>query len=60
MITKAELRKAIAGKCKDCIYDNSEPGTWRQQVTACTIKDCPLWAVRPKATVRIKEVKQDD
>ena len=26
------LRKAIDQKCKDCTYDSTAPGTWRQQV----------------------------
>jgi len=42
------LRKAINGKCKDCIYDNKAPGTWLQQVAECTSPDCTLWDVRPK------------
>jgi hypothetical protein len=42
------LRAAINGKCKDCIYDpKSGLGNWRQQVTLCAIKTCPLWSVRP-------------
>lgn len=42
------LRAAINAKCKDCIYDPlSGLGNWRQQVTACTIKTCSLWPVRP-------------
>jgi len=38
------LRKAINRKC---IYCESGPGTWRQQVAACTSKTCPLYSVRP-------------
>jgi hypothetical protein len=42
------LRAAINAKCKDCIYDPlSGLGNWRQQVTGCTAKTCPLWPVRP-------------
>jgi hypothetical protein len=42
------LRAAINAKCKDCIYDPlSGLGNWRQQVTLCQIKSCPLWPVRP-------------
>lgn len=43
------LRKAIDMKCKDCIYDDQSPGTWRIQVEECTITDCPLYNVRPKS-----------
>jgi hypothetical protein len=31
---------AINAKCKDCIYDRRAPGTWRQQVEACTVRSC--------------------
>jgi hypothetical protein len=42
------LRKAINDKCIECIYDPiGGPGTWRQQVEACTSKCCPLFPVRP-------------
>ena len=41
------LRKAIDAMCKDCIYDDQDKGTWRQQVAACTLKTCPLHPVRP-------------
>lgn len=37
----------IERKCKECIYDSSEKGTWRQQVQHCTSYDCPLFGVRP-------------
>jgi hypothetical protein len=41
------LRKAINDKCKDCIYDPVEDGTWLKQVENCEIDTCPLWRVRP-------------
>lgn len=45
------LRKSINLKCKSCIHDPySGTGTWRQQVQACTSKDCPLYPVRPMPT----------
>ena len=43
----ASLRKSINEKCKECIYDEFGEGNWRQQVTACTMPDCALYAVRP-------------
>jgi hypothetical protein len=39
--------RAIRLKCKDCIYDPCGPGTWVQQVEACTSPECPLYAFRP-------------
>jgi hypothetical protein len=41
------LRQCINDKCRWCIYDKHAPGNWRQQVMACAIVKCPLWAVRP-------------
>ena len=43
-MTRAE---AIAAKCKECIYDPEEDGTWRQQVKACAIDSCALHPYRP-------------
>ena len=40
---------AIAAKCKECIYDPDEDGTWRQQVRACDIESCALYPIRPKS-----------
>lgn len=48
--------KAIAAKCKDCIYDPMDAGTWRQQVEACTSQDCALWPVRPLSAAVIRPV----
>ena len=42
-------QKAIEVKCKDCIYDPLDDGTWRQQVERCELTDCALWNYRPKS-----------
>lgn len=46
---KMTRSKAIAAKCRDCIYDPKAVGlgTWRQQTEACTSRSCALWAFRP-------------
>ena len=49
------LRKCINEKCRDCIYDSIVSGTWRQQVTLCSVKSCALYDVRPKSTRPIPE-----
>jgi len=41
------LRAAINAKCRECIYDSKDQGTWRQQVGACTCPKCPLFPHRP-------------
>jgi len=46
--SKPGLRGKINAMCASCIYDPfGGAGAWRQQVTACTSTDCPLYSVRP-------------
>lgn len=44
---KKSLRSAVNETCKSCSYDSSARGTWRQQITLCSVKSCPLWPHRP-------------
>jgi hypothetical protein len=45
---KPSLRRAVNAKCRECIYDPiGGSGSWRQQVEACTVNNCPLYPVRP-------------
>lgn len=44
---RPSMRKAVNDKCRDCIYDPLDSGTWRQQVQACNSTDCGLWRLRP-------------
>ena len=44
---KGSLRKAINAHCKSCNYDSSAKGSWRAQVTLCSILGCELYPVRP-------------
>lgn len=44
------LRNPINDFCKECTYDDKAPGTWKQQVTLCDAKKCPLYDVRPKTS----------
>lgn len=53
------MRKAINEKCKDCIYDPMEKGSWRKQVSLCSCTDCPLYPVRPGAPRVKKAVKPE-
>ncbi|GJM17474.1 MAG: hypothetical protein DHS20C13_28010 [Thermodesulfobacteriota bacterium] len=48
-------KKAVEEKCRDCTYDDCASGTWRQQVTLCSAKTCPLYDVRPKSKSPIPE-----
>lgn len=49
----ASLKKCVEAKCKECTYDQYAPGTWRDQVEACSVKTCPLWPVRPMTVATI-------
>lgn len=44
------LRRRINQNCRDCIYDEMAMGTWRQQVTLCTVNSCAFHKIRPKTT----------
>jgi len=44
---RPSLRKAIDQHCKCCIHDPQAAGTWRQQVTLCSVTGCALYPVRP-------------
>ena len=44
--------QAISRMCRQCIADDREPGTWRQQVALCTSFSCPLWTLRPLPSER--------
>jgi hypothetical protein len=58
----ASLKAAIRAKCKDCTYDEAAPGTYLQQIEACTVKSCPLWEVRPLtvATINLQRKHRGD
>lgn len=45
---RGSYRDAVFAKCKECIFDPCQPGTWRQQVGECASANCPLHALRPK------------
>ena len=49
-------QKAIEAKCKECIYDPLDDGTWRQQVERCEITDCALWNYRPKSRSKMPNI----
>lgn len=40
------LRKAINGKCWDCVGAGHDPNP-RKEIGQCPSTDCPLWNVRP-------------
>ena len=55
MNKKPNLRRCVNDKCRSCIYDPQAAGTWRQQVTLCTVTNCALYPVRPTSKAPIPE-----
>ena len=49
-------QQAIDAKCKDCIYDPEDVGTWRQQVERCELADCSLWQYRSKSRSKMPDI----
>jgi hypothetical protein len=43
------LRGKVDSNCVYCTYDNQVNGTWRQQIEACAVTECPLHSVRPRS-----------
>ena len=52
---RQSLRKCIDDHCKSCGFDRKAAGTWRQQVTLCSIPKCALYPIRPTTKVPIPE-----
>ena len=53
------LRKAINNKCRECIYDPYQKGSWLMQVSECTSPCCPLYSVRPRSKVFASKTRED-
>lgn len=53
------LRNAIDENCRNCIYDDKAEGTWRQQVTLCSVTSCAIYPVRPVTKSQIPESTLD-
>ena len=52
---RISLRKAINQKCRSCVYDEANVGSWLVQVTLCSCVDCPLYSARPVTKAPIAE-----
>lgn len=44
--------KAVNQYCKDCIYDPSNGGNWKQQAEACSVIKCALYPIRSTSRSR--------
>lgn len=51
--------QAINEKCRDCICDTLDKGTWREQVEACPDTACPLYSFRPLSQITRDKLKQE-
>jgi hypothetical protein len=52
LITSTGLRARINAHCVSCVYDEKIPGSWKRQVTECTVTSCPIWDIRPKVAIK--------
>jgi hypothetical protein len=53
-VRRPSMRRAINEMCRTCIYDSvAGTGTWRQQVEACTVVECPLYPLRPVSDTKL-------
>jgi hypothetical protein len=52
-------QQAINAKCKECIYDEHNGGTWKEQTEACTVSSCPLYDLRP-VSLATKKKRSDE
>jgi predicted secreted protein len=41
------LKSGIEQECKNCTYDQTSDGSWRQQIKGCSGSMCELYGVRP-------------
>lgn len=59
---KPQTRKlAIDAKCRDCIADPANGGSWLQQVENCVSEEtCSLWEFRPvtSATLEVRKAEK--
>lgn len=58
-LMKQSPQQAINQKCKDCIYDEHNGGTWRDQTEACTVTSCALYDLRPVSSSTKKQRSED-
>jgi hypothetical protein len=56
---RPSLKAAVENMCKQCIYDTSADGTWRQQVENCSSTECALYDVRPMTGKSIIASRQE-
>jgi len=42
-------RQVLDKHCKACIYDETNGGSWRSQVEACSVESCAWWPHRAKS-----------
>ena len=55
----ASLKKCVEQHCKNCTYDSTQPGSWRQQTENCTVVSCALWPVRPVTMESLLAARKD-
>jgi hypothetical protein len=52
----ASLKRAIENHCKDCIYDETESGSWRSQVKTCNLCEVMPVTISTREANRTKRI----
>ena len=55
LLKKSGKRALIDANCVQCVYDETERGTYRKQVWECSARDCVFYAVRLRPRGSIEE-----
>ena len=58
-MNKLTRQQAINEKCKDCIYDRTQLGTWRKQTEDCIDVKCALFGYRPLTQETVRQNSLD-
>lgn len=56
---KQSPKQAINAKCKECIYDEHNGGTWREQTENCAVKTCSLYEHRPLTLATKRKISEE-
>lgn len=56
---KGTERGAVDAYCIECTFDANEPGNWREQVSACTVRKCPLFSKRAETAGKVIPINSE-
>ena len=57
LLKKSGKRALIDANCVQCVYDETERGTYRKQVWECSARDCVFYSVRLRPRSAVEEAR---